>query len=118
MTIDGIEDAKRRLGRLPDNADRLGTVVVRNNAQRVVAAARAHAPVRRGFLRSSIEFYAASSAPVAGLQIGPLGAHWFYLEYGTHKMPAHPFVFPAIEGDRPRLDSDMTAAATRAADEM
>lgn len=116
MQIDGIPEAKARLAKLPDNLERFGMSAVRNNAQRVVAAARAHVAVRTGRLRGAISVFVGRDA--AGLQISGNAPYWMWVEYGTSKAPATPFIRPAVENDGPQFDSEMTAAATRAADEM
>lgn len=70
----------------------LGTAVAKA-ANAVKGDAAAAAPVDTGNLRASI------SAQVAGLEaaVSP-GAHYgIYVELGTSKMAAQPFLFPALE---------------------
>ena len=65
--------------------------------------AKRNAPVDTGRLRSSIT----NRLDIDGNQIvGVVGTNVEYasfLEHGTSKMPAHPFLFPALEANREKI---------------
>lgn len=69
-------------------------------AFQIEADAKGLAPVDTGFLRSSIQTSVidAFTAEVA------VGAHYAaYVEFGTSRMAARPYLTPAVERNRPRL---------------
>ncbi len=65
--------------------------------------AKSNAPVDTGALRADIAIY---SAPLLR-QIGNNIHYAIYQEYGTYKMKAHPFLFPAFEANRQSLIDDL-----------
>jgi HK97 gp10 family phage protein len=71
------------------NAD----LAVQQTAEDIVREARARAPVRTGYLRSSIGVVSnwGKEADIgAGAPYAP------YVEFGTYKMAAQPFLYPAV----------------------
>ena len=92
---------KRQVSR---KAVRAGAVVFRD-------AVRANAPVRSGVLKRSISVDTVRGSATAGVKFkkvsakkkGKKGKHkstpyyWYFLEHGTSKMPAQPFVRPAFD---------------------
>ena len=92
---------KRKVSR---KAVRAGAVVFRD-------AVRANAPVRSGLLKRSISVDTVRGSATAGVKFkkvlvkkkGKKGRHksvpfyWYFLENGTSKMPAQPFVRPAFD---------------------
>ena len=65
-----------------------------------LALARQLVPVRTGHLRSSI--YAKISEWVA--EIGAEATYALFVEFGTHRMRAQPYLYPAIQRHLPRLE--------------
>ena len=92
---------KRQVSR---KAVRAGAVVFRD-------AVRANAPVSSGVLKRSISVDTVRGSATAGIKFkkvlvkkkGKKGKHkstpyyWYFLEHGTSKMPAQPFVRPAFD---------------------
>jgi len=66
----------------------------------VKALARQLVPVRTGYLRSTI--YAKISEWVA--EIGAEATYGFFVEFGTYRMRAQPYLYPAIQRYLPRLE--------------
>jgi len=66
----------------------------------VKALARQLVPVRTGHLRSSI--YAKISEWVA--EVGAEATYGLFVEFGTHRMRAQPYLYPAIQRHLPRLE--------------
>ena len=92
---------KRQVSR---KAVRAGAVVFRD-------AVRANAPVHSGLLKRSVSVDTVRGSATAGVKFkkvlakkkGKKGKHkstpyyWYFLEHGTSKMPAQPFVRPAFD---------------------
>lgn len=76
----------------------------------VVASAQSKAPVRTGFLRSSI--YVKVQGWVA--QFGALATYAIFVENGTRKMRAQPFLFPAVQAGLPALEQLLVDAIEQA----
>jgi HK97 gp10 family phage protein len=66
----------------------------------VKALAKQLVPVRTGHLRSSI--YAKISEWVA--EVGAEAAYALFVEFGTYRMRAQPYLYPAIQRYLPRLE--------------
>ena len=87
--------------RIPEMMVRLpveSAVRVNQTADAVASGARASAPVDTGALRSSISV----SGTGTTAQVTTGVDYAIFQEYGTHKMPAHPFMTPAAEAQRGR----------------
>lgn len=81
------------IDQLPGKADR----AVAQAAQRVTTDAQRRAPVDTGELRASIK----QRSEGAAQRVVEVGAeHGIYVEYGTYKMAAQPFLIPAMEAAR------------------
>jgi HK97 gp10 family phage protein len=63
-------------------------------ADRIAASARSRAPVQTGALRASIESASVSRGKEAEVRVGAPYAG--FVEYGTYKMGARPFLGPAV----------------------
>ena len=46
-------------------------------------------------------------------RIGPSTKYAPYLEFGTHRMPARPFLVPALKSEEPKLQSAVAAMIRR-----
>lgn len=76
-------------------------------ADRIATDARSRAPVDTGALRSSIESVSVEAGKSAEVQVGvEYGA---YVEYGTYKMAAQPYLSPAFEAHAKELGLEIMA---------
>lgn len=67
-------------------------------ADKIAADAKSRAPVDTGYLRSSIHAESKSAGKEADVMVdAPYAA---YVEYGTFKMAAQPFLTPAVEAHK------------------
>ena len=109
MTIDVTQLAAlaRDLRGAPRRVERHLEQAVAKTARDIAADAQASAPVDTGALRNSI------SADVGGMEavIGP-GVHYGgYVELGTSRMRAQPYLFPAADRhERPFAEACADAA--------
>jgi HK97 gp10 family phage protein len=72
--------------------------VVRNTALAIEATAKQMAPVDTGNLRNSIQTTVVSALRAT---VGTNVEYAPYIEYGTSRMAAQPFLTPAAERERP-----------------
>jgi len=110
VTVEGIEEALRRLDRLVgEEALRAG---LSQAAFFVEGQAKVKAPVDTGFLRSSIAVLSVSSREAV---IGVGAEYGVYVEEGTGRMEAQPFMRPALENNRERIAGMIRDALARRA---
>lgn len=77
-------------------------------ADKVAADARSRAPVDTGYMKSTIESVSVESGKSAEVRVGAEYAG--YVEYGTYKMAAQPFLTPAFEAHAKELGLEIMAA--------
>jgi HK97 gp10 family phage protein len=78
---------------------------VKAHADKIASDARARAPVQTGYLRSSIHSESVSTGKEAQIIVG--AEYGRFVEYGTYKMAAQPFLNPALEADKAAYFADM-----------
>ena len=81
-------------------ARRLADVAVRKTGLDVVRIAQMQAPVDTGNLRASIGM--TQTGPTS-VEVGPTAHYGAYVEYGTYKMAAQPYMSPAADAAIPGL---------------
>lgn len=86
-------------------------IALKNNAEEIKRSAVGSAPVDTGFLKSNINTSYPSDLK-AEIKAGATYAG--YVEYGTRKMAAQPFMRPAIEKQQSKMQKDFRDAVTRA----
>ena len=97
MELKGFEAIQRTADAAPKLVQEASVDLVKQSSQATAQRARANAPVKTGRLQRSI------TSTARGLEGGVLiGAeYWRFVEYGTVRMTARPFVRPAAEVERP-----------------
>jgi HK97 gp10 family phage protein len=101
MKITGAEDVLKAFNKFDTESRIRLRAVVKKNATSIRKAIQARAPVDSGNLKKSIG--AKYDKDQLGADVGPkrpLGSHAHLLEFGTVKMPAKPFITPAVEEQR------------------
>ena len=78
---------------------RATTAAVQKATMDIARLAAMNAPVDTGYLANSIE----GKVTGAGGQVTSSADYWAYVEYGTYKMAAQPFVAPAVEAVGPQF---------------
>lgn len=133
-TVLGVDKLRQKLRRIPVAARMEIAKAMEQSAQEVVDLARSLVPVDQGELRDSIG-WSWHGAPQGSIKIGRLRAganggpgnlsiviyagddEAFYarwVEFGTRKMAARPFFFPAYRAVRKRVRGRVTRAMNRA----
>jgi HK97 gp10 family phage protein len=98
--VEGVEGFKAAMERFDSSMQRQVYRYLHSWASDVKAAAMRNAPVRTGYLRSSI--YATIKDWVA--EIGAEATYALFVELGTRRMRAEPYLYPAIQEHLPRLE--------------
>lgn len=116
--LDGLEHAQATFRRMTPNAQAALTDALNRGGRDMVARAKALAPVDDGDLRDANRYrIEASDRRVAAvIENTDFKARW--LEFGTQRMPAQPFFWPAMRGLRKRMTGRVKRALSRAAKEL
>lgn len=78
----------------------------------IQAGARSRCPVDTGFLRSSITTDIVRGSGVTTGEVGPTAHYGAYVEYGTWRMAAQPYLGPATA----TVEASLAGVVTRVAD--
>ena len=100
-TIEGVQDFVRAMDRFDSAMQRRVHAQLVSWAADVKALARQLVPVRTGHLRSTI--YAKIREWVA--EVGAEATYALFVELGTRRMRARPYLYPAIQEHLPRLEA-------------
>jgi HK97 gp10 family phage protein len=107
-----LETKFNRLPELPAATRRRISQVVRKVASDVEARAKQIVPVDTGATKNSIRAQTVNELTSEVV----VGTHYAaYLEFGTHKMPARPYLRPAVEAVRPAFEAAIGQAIEEAA---
>lgn len=111
----GLRRAIRRIARLPAQANEARTEALREWAAALEKTAQDLAPKQFGDLERSIESRVNSSSGKAWVEIRPgkTREYAYYVEKGTSKMEAQPFMGPAAQIHRRTGERAMRRAAPR-----
>lgn len=102
-----IDIRKNRLPEIAKRAAQVAADVIRETVDGIATDARGRAPVDTGELRDSI------AGRVINQNAGEVVAtadHASYVEYGTVKMPAQPYLHPAADAARPKFEAAVAKA--------
>lgn len=107
MTTIGVRELAVSLHTLAESARPKAAQVVAKSALSVEAGAKNRAPVDTGALRNSI------GTDVSGLSatVGPTVHYAPYLEFGTRRMAARPFMGPAADIVAPSFEAALLGIA-------
>lgn len=117
--LDGLEDAQRAFRAAPREFQEKITDAVNRSAEEIAGRARVLVTVDQGDLKESIEVKRASASKrgiAAYVLVGNFVAGM--IEFGTVKMAAQPFLFPAYQSIRKRVDGRIRRAVKAAAKEV
>ena len=111
--VEGVEEFQVAMQKFDSDMQREVYRYLHSWASDVKAAAMRNAPVRTGYLRSSI--YATIKDWVA--EIGAEATYAAYVELGTRRMRAQPYLYPAIQEYLPSLEMNIIGAIEQAKSE-
>lgn len=105
--IKGLEELIKNLNSLPDKLEkRVIRAAVRQGANVIKKKAQSYVPIDKGDLKKSIKVSGEKAKPgVIAFKVRPTGNkkkgisvfYGRFQEFGTSKMPAHPFMRPAYD---------------------
>lgn len=115
MARDAVRiELKSNLGKIPDQArPRLRRVLVKAAAD-IEGRAKTAVPVRTGNLKNSIQAQAGRHQLEREVAVGAV--YGVFVEFGTHKMGARPYLTPASEAVRPAFERAVAQAVQEAAE--
>jgi HK97 gp10 family phage protein len=100
MSLEGMENIQKLIRHQPDAARAYLSDAVAKSTTAVSQRMQAGVPVREGLLKSSIRAELPRRNGLSGrVVIDPRAYYWRFLEYGTVKMAARPFVRPAADAE-------------------
>lgn len=98
--VEGLEELERQFDRLADTSKRKVMMKALNaGAAPIKKEAKANAPVDKGVLKSQIRSKQMkyTEKPAVGIYISGKAFYWYFIENGTSKMAAAPFLRPAVD---------------------
>lgn len=102
--IKGLDTFLRNVGKKPKEAQKAVDQVLNRSSLRVERGAKFYAPWDTGWMSNTI--YSAPVALMSYKVVSP--AHYsMYVELGTRKMAAQPFMMPALEAEYPKLTGEL-----------
>jgi HK97 gp10 family phage protein len=114
VEIKGVDEAVLKFNRFDTVvADRV-RAVVKDIAHDIERGAKQKCPVDTGRLRASITTQLSSDG--FGAEIGTNVDYAEYVEFGTVKMEAQPYLFPSLEEQRTHYENQMKAAVKASAE--
>ena len=108
--LEGAEEFKQAMQQLDSAMQKHVHELLAQWAENVKALAQQLAPVRTGYLRSSI--YTKIDGWVA--EIGTEAAYALFVEFGTRRMQAQPFLYPSLQKGLPQLEQIILEAIDQA----
>lgn len=101
VRVQGLEDLKSKLGRLDDNAARVNEAAVMKAGLIIQAGAQKRSPKRTGRNAASINTKLVGSGVSASADVSTGTDYGPFLEMGTARMAAQPYMRPALREEGP-----------------
>lgn len=98
--IEGLDELENQFDRLADTSKRKVMMKALNaGAAPIKKEAKANAPVDKGVLKSQIRSKQMkyTEKPAVGIYVSGKAFYWYFIENGTSKMAAAPFLRPAVD---------------------
>lgn len=98
--IEGLEHLESQFDRLAETSKKKVMMKALNaGIAPIKKEAKANAPVDKGVLKSSIRSKQMkyTEKPAVGIYVAAKGFYWYFVENGTSKMAAAPFLRPAAD---------------------
>jgi HK97 gp10 family phage protein len=109
VQVIGTADVEAGLRKLLAEVPQLANNLLDDSAMRVERDAKQRCPVDTGRLRSSIQVASGKGWRTVSTNV----EYAPYVEFGTRRRGAKPFLFPAAEAERPRFQAAVQAALAK-----
>ena len=112
VTIDwkGDKELQRAFQKAYTEAPKVIEAVIKNNGEKLRARASALSPIDTGFMQSNIDSYYQGGGSSLEAYVHSRAGYSGFVEFGTRKMSAQPFMRPAVEWIGPQLSKDSEEA--------
>ncbi len=100
IRIEGLDELERQFDRLADTSKRKVMMKALNaGIAPIKKEAKANAPERTGLLKKNIRSkqMRKTEKPAVGIYVSGKAYYWYFVEHGTSKMAAAPFLRPAAD---------------------
>ena len=97
ISVIGIQALEMRLAQIEEELLAAATAAAAVDAGEVALTAQALCPVESGELKSSITASVSDTPYGVRLSVAAGASHAGYVEHGTSKTPARPFLYPTIK---------------------
>lgn len=97
MKLDGMEALQRAIVAQPVRVKAYASDAVSASTFAIAQRMRATVPVRSGVLKSQITPIVGRASLSARIEIAPEAFYWRFVEYGTVRVGARPFIRPAAD---------------------
>ena len=100
LRIEGLEELEQQFDNLIDTAKRKTMQKALNaGAAPIKKEIKSNAPVDKGILKSAVRSKQMkyTAKPSVGIYIAGKGYYWYFIENGTSKMAAAPFIRPSVD---------------------
>lgn len=118
VEVKGLREAQRALKQLPDFAKGEAQQAINTTAFTIARQASRRAPKRTGTLQGEIQWQARPRSVTAVVGVTPKAHYWKWVEYGTVKMNARPFLRPAAESEKTPHEQRLLRAMERAGEQV
>ncbi|MET3507036.1 HK97-gp10 family putative phage morphogenesis protein [Halalkalibacter oceani] len=112
LEFQGLDQLASQLEKMGSEGNKIRDEAVKDGGEVLSETVENQAPVRTGTLKGSI----AVSDPANGeVEVGPSdkGFYGRFLEFGTRKMRARPFMGPAFEQSKSKIEQKMAETVRR-----
>lgn len=103
---EGVKELRQVLEGYSEELKPQIVAALNRSALRIVGQAKRLAPVDTGRLMSSLAILRTTNEGLT-IDVGTNVEYASYVEYGTTRQKAQPYLFPAAEAERPRLMAEL-----------
>ena len=108
---EGDKELQRAFRKAYAEAPKVVQAVIKNNGEKMQGRAKALAPVDTWFMHDNIDSYYQGGGSSFEAFVHSRAGYSGFVEFGTRKMSAQPFMRPAFEWIKPQLGKDIHDAA-------
>ena len=104
---EGDKELQRALQKAYAKSPEVTQAVIKNNGEKLRARAMALSPVDTWFMHDNIDSYYQGGGSFFDAYVHSRAGYSGFVEFGTRKMSAQPFMRPAVEWIGPQLNDEL-----------